>query len=175
MYGQVHEVKRSPFVGLMFALAAPAVASIMGRLSARLMKRMEKNAALAEEAYEATSRHAQQRGLVLGPLSDANEDLNNNLERQLVLVFPVMNEQGSIISRRGVCRVTLKSDGVARRVHAFYEKDDGSVVDIFVDGTGDVVEPGGGEKFRGGTQQKNVILDAEIVSPDRSSRKKRKD
>lgn len=58
------EVKRNMFVGLMFALAAPAMASIMQRLSARLIKRMEKNAAVAQEAYEATALHAQRKGIL---------------------------------------------------------------------------------------------------------------
>jgi hypothetical protein len=99
------------------------------------------------KAFLASARAAAERGLALGALSDASEELSSALERQLVLRFPVLAaSSGALLSPRGVCRVTLRADGRARRVHAFFERDDGSVVDLLVETRDDDSPPTHGAK-----------------------------
>ncbi len=160
------------FVRLMVALALPAVGSLMERWSGRVLKSMERNAETAERYLRATMEAAAARGLVLGPVRDVSEDLTQEGLEQLRLDFPVLTDEGALVSRRGVCRVTLGRGGEAVRVHSFYEQLDGGVVDLLVE------LPGGGD---GEGRSEPLIVDAEVVEPRsdksgaRSGRKRRKD
>ena len=94
----------------MLALAAPAVGSILERLSRRFMARMEKSAALAEKCFLATNEAAQQKGWMLGPLSDAGEDVTARAERRITLKFPVLDARtGQLLSQNGRCHIILVS------------------------------------------------------------------
>jgi hypothetical protein len=165
----------SSFVRLMVALALPAVGSLMERWSGRVLKSMERNAETAERFFRETAEAAGRRGLLLGPVRDVSEDVTQEGLEQLRLDFPVLAGDGKVVSRRGVCRVTLGRDGEAVRVHSFYEQLDGSVVDLLVELPG-----GDGE----GRREEPLIVDAEVVEEgggakqgkgERTNRKRRKD
>lgn len=154
--------KPNPFVAAMLMMAAPGMVSIMQRLSRRLMRQMAESASVAEQSFNETMAAAQQQGWMVGPLTDASEELTREADRQIVLSFNVLDARtGDVLSSRGRCRITLDGAGKATRVHSFFETDGGAVHDILLDT--DPVRPDNDDDDDGSTKRREV-LDAEIVS-----------
>jgi hypothetical protein len=173
----------NPFVRLMVVLALPAVGSLIERWSARMVKSMKRNQEIAERYLEATMAAAGSRGLVVGPVHDVSETVTREGREQLRLDFPVLSAEGAVVSRRGVCRVTLGRTGEAERVHSFYEQTDGSIVDLLLETPGEAEGAAGpliveAEVVRDNDEERRAARarsDMKAADKEGASRKRRKD
>jgi hypothetical protein len=175
----------NPFVMLMLRLALPGVSSVVSAVAKKALKRLQQTAAVAEKCFEVTAERAEQMGLVVGPLTDVEDDVTQAGEEQVILTFAVVKETGEVVSTMGKCRITFdsKDKKKVKRVHSFYEKStNGQVVDILLDTSpglkyskkgedddDDGATRGGGSgggsggANRSGSKKASQVLDAEIV------------
>ncbi len=190
------------FVKSMLELGRPAFAYVVDKWAERAMKKLEKNLGVMQESLLKAAENALLSGLVLGNATEVNAERSASGDTQLVLHFAVSDQEGNVVSERGVLRLTV----VSKKVHAFYEKNNGEVVDLFIGTNFGENETEGDQSartgcvfffkkflcfcclfFHGGFFKGNVvdaeIVDAEVVTSEaefsqnkrKRSNKKRKD
>jgi hypothetical protein len=109
-------------------LGRPAFAYVVDKYSQRAMKKYTKDLELMRDSLVKASEIVRMSGLVLVSPGEVNPEINRSGESQLVVYFTVSDQEGKVVAERGVLRLTLDS----KKVHAFYEKNNGEVVDLLV-------------------------------------------